>query len=128
MIGVGLHINRAGENGAMKWLEMPAVVDEFVREIFQKLLMRRLFAADAKVADGANQLFAKMMLPDSIDHHAGQQRASTVVGVGDPLRQCSTLPCGMIGRNRAAGGRKIFFGGLPIGKDAEKANLERLFF
>ena len=49
--------------------------------------MRRPLAADAEVADGADQPFAEMVLPDAIDDHPRQQRPGPVLDVGDPVGQ-----------------------------------------
>ena len=53
--------------------------------------MSRRFAANSKVAFGSHQAVAEVMLPNSIDDHACQQRSATLFDVGDPIGQRATL-------------------------------------
>ena len=57
----------------MERLEPPAPRHELMGEPLEQFRMRRPLAADAEVADGADQAFAEVVLPDPIDHHAGEQ-------------------------------------------------------
>ena len=57
----------------MERLEPPAPRHELVGEPLQELRMRGPLPADAEVADRAHQALPEVVLPDPIDHHAGQE-------------------------------------------------------
>src|SRR5688572_30288232 len=57
----------------MHGFDRPAAFDELVGEKIEQLGMSRLLAHDAEVIDAADNAFAKMMLPDTVDHDAGEE-------------------------------------------------------
>ena len=54
----------------------PSVVDEFPGKPVEQLSIRWLLALHAKVIRSANQSLPKVMLPEAIHDHTGQQRSA----------------------------------------------------
>ena len=111
----------------MQRFETPATGGKFLAEIFEKLRMRRLLAAHAKITDSSHQSLAKMMLPDPIDHHPRQQRPRAMIRIRDPLGQRAALRRRMLRRHGRACSGKIFLRRFAMGENAEKSHVQKLF-
>jgi hypothetical protein len=121
-----LPISGAGDDQPMDRLEPPAAGRELVGEPLQQLRMRGPLAADAEVADGAHQALPEVVLPDPVDHHAGQERAGPLVQVGDPVRQGPTLAGAPVRADLPARGLPVVLRRPRAGEHREEADLEPL--
>src|SRR5262249_31997668 len=88
--------------------------------------MRRPLAADAEVADRAYQAFAEVMLPDPIDHHAGEQGPGPLIHVGDPVRHRPSLAGAATRPDLPARGIPVILGRSRAGEHREEAALHPL--
>ena len=78
----------------MKSLSTPSTVHELDGEPIEKLGMCRCDTWLAEVFGGGDDSSAKVILPNTIDHHAGGER---MVGLRQPFRKCQpSARCGGI--------------------------------
>src|SRR5215204_4597743 len=89
--------------------------------------MRRSLPADAEIADGAHEPLAEMVLPNSVDDDPSCQRASSMVDVGDPISEGSSLQRALRRWRVTTCGCPIIFGTARTGQDTQKAELDLRF-
>ena len=80
----------------MELLQRKLVADETVSKPFEQFWMGRLAAVKTQVVRGQDQPRAKVVMPETVSYHAGEQR---VLGGGDPARDLDS-PIGFSGIHR----------------------------
>ena len=114
-----LPVSRRGHDELVQPLQLPAVLDEVVRQPVQQFGMRRTLAHRAEVRRRADQAMTEMMKPDAVHQHTRHQRIR-------PCRQPSR-----IGQPSSAGRKRRVFlwqDGLLSGRHehAQAAGRDRL--
>ena len=120
-----LSIGLAKHQSPMESFEGPVIIQQSPSKEIQQLRMRRRSSSRPKIIGGAHQTFAKMVLPDPIDHHPGCQ---WVVRRDDGEGQSLTrwVRGEGIGRHRTQGGEKSRFHDLgPIQRVAPAKHVIR---
>ena len=89
---VGLRVHDETMNG----FDAPVLLNEFGSQPVEQFRVRGTFAHLAEVIRRSDDALSKMMLPDTVYHHAGGER---IFGAGNPRGQSAAAPgCGGIGR------------------------------
>ena len=76
----------------MKGLRAPARVHQLRCQEFEQLGMTRRRPRVTEVFRGGRQPGSKMMLPDPVGQHAGQESRRPLAGLSEPSRQCQPPP------------------------------------
>ena len=110
----------------MQRLQPPAALHELGRQPFQQFRVRGRVTARAEIVHRANQSLTKVMLPDPVHDHAGDERAGTVLDIRHPFRQSAPLLRGIGPPALGAGGRPIIRGRFAPGERRQESQLHRL--
>jgi hypothetical protein len=100
VVGTAGHAVGAGEDHeAVQVLDRPAASDELGGEVVEELGVGRGLAHRAEVVGGADEAFAEVVLPDAVDHDAGEEGVARGVGhaAGEVEAAAACGRCGLVG-------------------------------
>ena len=121
-----LTVGFAGDDQAVQVFQAPSVADEVVSEPFEEFGVGWGLASGTEVADGTDEALSEVVLPDAVDDDSGEERASPLVKVGDPIGQGATLLGAVVSETGFEGRLPIVGGGLVVCEHGEEAEVHSL--